>query len=245
MRVSRVYYPIEMKTQRRFKVDGKVHHYLNRVLRLSAGAEVRFFNDKGREFLCTLTDKSRQTSTFMCESEIEVLPESEPKVKLYLAVCKNDSMDFSVQKATELGVQELQPLISERSLTQSIADRRRLHWQGVAESACEQCGRAIVPRIADPIALKEIMEIEGDDKAIICCLNTRISIKDQADKILSKLSERKAMLHLMIGPEGDFSSGEIERAISLGFKPAGLGDYVLRSDTAVVAALSVIRFLCK
>ena len=245
MRVSRVYYPIEMKPQQRFEVDGKVHHYLNRVLRLNTGAAVRFFNDKGREFLCTLVEKGRQTSAFTCESEIEALPEIEPKVKLYLAVCKNDSMDFSVQKATELGVQELQPLISKRSLSQSAANRRRLHWQGVAESACEQCGRAIVPRIASPIALPEITKIEGDDKAIICCLNTRISIKDQADKILTKLFECKAMLHLMIGPEGDFSSDEIARAISLGFEPAGLGDYVLRSDTAVVAALSVIRFLRK
>ena len=245
MRVSRVYYPIEMKPQRGFEVDGKVHHYLNRVLRLNTGAAVRFFNDKGREFLCTLTDKGRHASAFVCEREIEVLPEGGPKVKLYLAVCKNDSMDFSVQKATELGVQELQPLISEHSLTRSIADRRRLHWQGVAESACEQCGRAIVPQIADSIALQEITKIEGDDKAIICCLNTQISIKEQADKILTKLSERKAVLHLMIGPEGDFSSDEIARAISLGFEPAGLGDYVLRSDTAVVAALSVIRFLCE
>ena len=243
MRVSRVYYPIEMKPQQRFEVDGKVHHYLNRVLRLNTGAAVRFFNDRGHEFLCTLVEKSRQTSVFTCESEIEVVPEIEPKVKLYLAVCKNDSMDFSVQKATELGVQELQPLISKRSLSQSAADRRRLHWQGVAESACEQCGRAIVPRIANPIALPEITKIEGDDKAIICCLNTRISIKDQADRILTKLFERKAMLHLMIGPEGDFSSDETAHAISLGFEPAGLGDYVLRSDTAVVAALSVIRFL--
>ena len=245
MRVSRVYYPIEMKPQQRFEVNGKVHHYLNRVLRLNTGAAVRFFNDKGHEFLCTLMGKGRQTSTFMCESEIEVLPEIEPKVKLYLAVCKNDSMDFSVQKATELGVQELQPLISERSLSQSAADRRRLHWQGVAESACEQCGRAIVPQIANPIALQEMTKIEGDDKAIICCLNTRISIKDQVNKMLTKSFKHKAMLHLMIGPEGDFSADEIAQAISLGFEPAGLGDYVLRSDTAVVAALSVIRFLCK
>ena len=243
MRVSRVYYPIEIKPQQGFEVDGSIHHYLSRVLRLNKGDAVRFFNNKGCEFLCTLTDKSRQTSAFMCEREIEVLPEVTPKVKLYLAVCKSDSMDFSVQKATELGVREIQPLISEHSLTKNIADKRRLHWQGVAESACEQCGRVIVPQIADPIALQEITKIEGDDKAIICCLNTQISIKEQADKILTDLLERKAMLHLMIGPEGDFSSDEIAHAISLDFEPAGLGDYVLRSDTAVVAALSVIRFL--
>ena len=243
MRVSRVYYSAEMEPQQRFEVDGKVHHYLSRVLRLKAGCEVRFFNGKGREFLCTMIESGRQRSIFACESEVDVLPEAKPEIKLYLAVCKNDSMDFSVQKATELGVQELQPLISERSLTHSTAKKRRLHWQGVAESACEQCGRAIIPRVADPIALQEITKITKDDKAIVCCFETQTSIKTQADKFLAKPSKQEARVHLMIGPEGGFSSDEIDCAISLGFELARLGNYVLRSETAVVAALSIVRLI--
>ena len=240
MRVSRVYYPSKIEPQQKFEVDGKVHHYLSRVLRLKAGCAVRFFNGKGREFLCTMMDSDRQRSIFVCQSEVDVLPEAKPKIKLYLAVCKNDSMDFSVQKATELGVQELQPLISERSLKDNTARKRQLHWQGVAESACEQCGRAIVPQVADPIALQEIAKISKDDKAIVCCVDTQIPIKIQADKLLAKSSEQETTLHLMIGPEGGLSADEVAYAISMGFEPARLGNYVLRSETAVVAALSVV-----
>ena len=243
MRVSRVYYSAEMEPQQWFEVAGKTHHYISRVLRLKAGCAVRFFNGKGREFLCTMLDSGRQRSTFVCESEVDVLPEAKPKIKLYLAVCKNDSMDFSVQKATELGVQELQPLISERSLTHNTARKRRLHWQGVAKSACEQCGSAIIPQVANPIALHEIEKIGKDDKAIVCCFETQTSIKTQADKLLAKSYEQEAMVHLMVGPEGGFSSDEVSDAMSLGFEPVRLGNSVLRSETAVVAALSFIRFL--
>ena len=142
-----------------------------------------------------------------------------------------------------LGVQELQPLISERSLTHNTARKRRLHWQGVAKSACEQCGSAIIPQVANPIALHEIEKIGKDDKAIVCCFETQTSIKTQADKLLAKSSEQEAMVHLMVGPEGGFSSDEVSDAMSLGFEPVRLGNSVLRSETAVVAALSFIRFL--
>lgn len=242
MRVSRIYYSADIAPRQVFEVDGKVHHYLSRVLRLKVGHAVRFFNGKGREFLCMMTKSNQRGSTFVCRHEVEILPEPKLKIKLYLAVCKNESMDFSVQKATELGVQELQPLITERSLTHRTAHRRRLHWQGVAKSACEQCGRAIVPKIAEPIALQEVVKIGGDDKAIVCCFDTRTSINMQAYKFLTKLSNREAMLHLMIGPEGGFSSNEVARTISLGFEAVRLGCYVLRTETAVTAVLSIVRF---
>ena len=243
MRVSRVYYSPIIEPQQRFEVDGKVHHYLSRVLRLKVGQQVRFFDGKGQEFLCTMAQCEQHRSTFICENKVDALPEPKLKVRLYLAVCKNDAMDFAVQKATELGVHELCPLICERSLAHKIADRRRSHWQGVATSACEQCGRAVIPKVAEPIALQEVAKISAPDKAIICYLSTQASIKTYADVLLSKPLKQEAMLHLMVGPEGGFSADEVAHAVSIGFESAHLGDYVLRSETAVIAALSVVRLV--
>ena len=241
MRVSRVYYSPNIEPQQSFEVDGKVHHYLSRVLHLKVGQQVRFFDGKGLEFLCTMTQCERHRSTFACEAKMDVLSEPKLKIQLYLAVCKNDAMDFAVQKATELGVSELRPLICERSLAHKIADSRRSHWQGVATSACEQCGRAIIPKVAKPIALQEVAEIHAPDKAIICSFETQTSIKECFDKLMSEPFEQEAIFHLMIGPEGGFSTDEVAHAVSIGFEIAHLGDYALRCETAAIAALSVLR----
>ena len=246
MRVPRVYYAVDIEPQQIFKVDGSLHHYLSRVLRLKAGNELRVFNGKGAEFLCTIIENKRHTSTLLCSSKVETLAEPSMAIKLYLAVCKNDAMDFSLQKATELGIQELQPLITEYSLTANIATRRRLHWQGVATSACEQCGRTIIPIIKEPIAWTEIAKINKDDKAIICTVDAEVPIHVYIDEFLAQpLSQRlnqRAVFHLMIGPEGGFSNADIAQATALGFKPAHLGNYVLRTETAVAAALGAARF---
>lgn len=241
MRVSRIYYPTDIEPRQIFEVDGKAHHYLNRVLRLKVGHEVRFFNGKGQEFLCAMMKSDVHRSTFICRSEVDTLPEPKPRIKLYLAVCKNEGMDFSVQKATELGIRILQPLITEHSLTHKIAAKRRLHWQGVAQSACEQCGRAVIPEVAEPVALQEMVAVPEDDGAIICCIDAKTPIKTYINEFLTKPSDNVATLHLMIGPEGGFAADEVEHAIAIGFEPVCLGDYVLRSETAVVAALSIVR----
>lgn len=243
MRVSRVYCPIQIEPLREFELGGKIHHYLSRVLRLKTGHAVHFFNGKGLEFLCTLTQSKQHSSTFICQREVDVLSEPESGIKLYLAVCKNESMDFAVQKATELGIQELQPLISERSVSYTVATKRLSHWQGIVTSACEQCGRVFIPRITKPITMQEVVAIGGGDKAIVCSLSARTSIKTRTDKLLPPLIKQKAMLHLMIGPEGGFNTDEINHVISIGFEPTRLGNYILRSETAVVAALSIVRLV--
>jgi len=241
MRVSRIYHSAALAPQQKFAVGGTTHHYLSRVLRLKVGQTVRFFNGVGREFLCEMIHCDAQQSTFICQQELAALPEPKPKIKLYLAVCKNEGMDFAVQKATELGTHELQPLISERSLAHAIADKRRAHWQGIARSACEQCGRAVVPKIAAAITLSEVVAISGDDRGIVFDSSAQTAARILADEILAELCAADATLHLMIGPEGGFSIEESARAVALGFAAAHLGDYTLRSETAVVAALSVMR----
>ena len=244
MRVSRVYYPVDIKRQQLFEVSGKTHHYLSRVLRLHKGHEVRLFNGSGQEFLCTVVKSNQRITTLICRDNVKTLSEPDLKIKLYLAVCKNESMDFSVQKATELNIQELQPLISKRSLTRRIAAKRSSHWHGVAASACEQCGRAIIPRIKEPIALTEVTQISKDDKAIICCFNIPTPIKTYRDALLAKPFNQQTIFHLMIGPEGGFDSNEIADAMLAGFEPARLGDYVLRTETAVTVALGITRNFC-
>ena len=242
MRVSRIYYAVDIEPQQTFAVDGRVHHYLSRVLRLKQGHELRVFNGKGVEFLCTIIKSNQHVTTLLCREAVETLAEPIMTIKLYLAVSKNEAMDFSVQKATELGIQELQPLITEHSVTYKIAEQRQLHWQGVAISACEQCGRTTIPVIKTPIRLAEITKIKKHDKAIICTLDAKTPIKTHIADFLTEATNSDSALHLMIGSEGGFSADDVAQAISLGFKPVHLGDYVLRSETAVTVALGIARF---
>lgn len=233
MRVSRVYCQQVFTPQQTFEVDGSLHHYLVNVLRLKVGHTVHFFDGHGREFECTMTESNRHASQFICNVELNALAELNLVIHLYLAVCKNESMDFSLQKATELGVRSIHPMISERSLPLSTAIQRMPHWQGVIRSACEQCGRAVLAEMTTPIELSAVPTVAPSGKAVLFCLNAETSLATVFSEPLVE-----PVISLMIGPEGGFSHSEVAQIGALGFETANLGERILRSETAVVSALS-------
>lgn len=144
-------------------------------------------------------------------------------------------MDWAIQKATELGVAELTPIVSERCevrLKDERADKRLAHWRQIAISACEQCGRSVVPIIHAPVALQDWLTLDADLKLVLHPL---------ADPIASH--QRPDSLAFLIGPEGGLSDSEIDQARNAEFLPARLGPRVLRTETAPVVALSVAQQL--
>ncbi|MNI53319.1 Ribosomal RNA small subunit methyltransferase E [compost metagenome] len=145
-------------------------------------------------------------------------------------------MDWAIQKATELGANEITPIVSERCevrLKDERADKRLAHWRQVAISACEQCGRSTLPIIHPPVTLADW--IKGSDADL------KLVLHPVAEPLTSH--EKPARLAFLIGPEGGLSDAEVEQAKGAGFQAARLGPRVLRTETAPVVALSVAQQL--
>jgi 16S rRNA (uracil1498-N3)-methyltransferase len=211
------------------------------VLRMQPGGSINLFNGLGDlegEYSATIQSMGRSDVTVLvCDFKPTQL-EAPQQVHLAVGMPANERMDWLVEKATELGVASIQPLMTERSvlrLTGERADKKRLHWQGIAVAACEQCGRNRVPLIHEPETLNDWLKIRdasGDVRLLL-------SLQADAQPLLIAVGAKQAMTFLS-GPEGGLSSAEESLAFAKGFAPVTLGPRVLRSETAPLACLSLV-----
>lgn len=214
-------------------------HHASRVLRLRAGDEAILFNGDGSDYLVELLRVGKEGVTAKIKSWHTVERESPLKVTLAQAISSGDRMDFTLQKAVELGVGGVQPLAAERSvvkLSGERAERRREHWQNVVISACEQSGRAHVPEVAPPMPMLQWLGAMPD-------FALKLMLSPTAAHTLHDLPAPDGDICLLIGCEGGFAPGETLAAESVGFTPVRLGPRVLRTETAALTALSAIQTL--
>jgi len=236
MRRSRVYTPQHLVLSGSLELEGPASHYLLRVLRLSAGDPVTLFNGNGRDYLGEICQVKRQCATVMISgSEI---PENESPLKITLvqAISRGERMDYSLQKATELGVFCVQPVTSSRvevRLDEKRQAKRQAHWQGVVVSACEQSGRAVVPEVRTPLSLHEWLSSSDGPP--------RLVLDPAAATRLSGLVLNGDAISILVGPEGGFSTQELEDIRATGIRAVSLGPRVLRTETAGPAAISVLQ----
>ncbi|MCO6056366.1 16S rRNA (uracil(1498)-N(3))-methyltransferase [Pseudomonas sp. MOB-449] len=211
-------------------------HYIGRVLRLAAGDAVQLFDGSGQEYLGELVEVGKKAVRVELREAIAGQPESPLRVHLGQGLSRGERMDWAIQKATELGVAEISPIVSERCevrLKDERADKRLAHWRQVAISACEQCGRSVLPVIHSPVTLADWQrQVEADLKLVL---------HPVAEPLASHA--RPGTLAFLIGPEGGLSEAEVEAAKAAGFHAARLGPRVLRTETAPVVALSVAQQL--
>lgn len=211
-------------------------HYLSRVLRLTVGAAVQLFDGSGQEYIGELTSVTKKAVQVDLRECLDGLPESSLRIHLGQGLSRGERMDWAIQKATELGVAEITPLFTERCevrLNDERMQKRLEHWQQIAISACEQCGRSKVPVIHAPQSLKDWQaSIEADLKLLL-------------HPVAQPLTEHAtpSTLAFLIGPEGGLTEKEVAQASAHGFQPARLGPRVLRTETAPVVALSVAQQL--
>ncbi len=219
------------------ELDGDPAHYLGRVLRLRPGDQVQAFNGSGEEWPGEVITVSKRSLTLQLQPAFAGQAESPLTVHLGQAMSRGERMDWAIQKAVELGVNVITPLFTERcevKLQGERADKRQAHWQQVAISACEQCGRSQVPLVNPPQALDNWLgQLDADLKLVL---------HHRTEQPLASLA-KPASLGLLIGPEGGLSSEEISRAEASGFNPVRLGPRVLRTETAPVVALSLAQQL--
>jgi len=213
-----------------------------RVLRLPPGAPIVLFNGDGRDFDCEITHMSRSDVQVRVGESQAVERELAVRVTLAVGMPANERMDWLVEKATELGVSRIQPLMCERSvlrLSNDRAIRKVEHWQAVSASACEQCGRAVLPRILPVLEFSEWVVSMRARSAPGFVLSLREPSKPFAQALPLSVKPEGDLLFLS-GPEGGLAPAEDEAARTIGLQGVSLGPRVLRAETAPVAALAAI-----
>ena len=240
--LTRMYFPGELQPGRACALAPSQAHHALRVLRLKRGDPVTLFNGDGAEYASVVVEANRDRVALDVTARESRDREAPFAVTLAQVVSSGERMDYTIQKAVELGVAAIQPLEARRSVVRLSAERavRRVqHWQGVAIAACEQCGRNRVPSVL-PLA-----QFDG-------FLATRGSVKDEEQRVLlspraplrlSELDPPRGSLVMLSGPEGGFTPDEARAAETAGFLPVRLGPRVLRTETAAVAALAAMQAL--
>jgi 16S rRNA (uracil1498-N3)-methyltransferase len=215
-------------------------HHATRVLRLGVGDALLLFDGSGGEYEAALTQAGRGGVRARAGRFLPGGPESPLRVTLVQGVSSGDRMDFTVRKAVELGVDRIIPVFTSRSVVKlggDRMDRRRSHWQAIAVSACEQCGRNTVPAVEEPAAFEHWLSTSPPDDGL------RLLLAVGGQLRLRDLPAPGAAITLLAGPEGGFAQRESEAAASRGFVPIRLGPRVLRTETAALAALSAMQAL--
>ncbi len=234
MRLSRFYTDHALVPDTDVVLDGDQAHYLGKVLRVKPGQHCLLFNGADGEFLAEVTDVSKRDVRLRLLERRESTPDSSLAVHLGLGLSRGERMDYAIQKATELGVTEITPLFTEFSevkLSNERADKRAAHWQKVAVSASEQCGRSSVPVIHSPMPLTEWVAAVPAGQGFLLDHTGSPGFSGAAPDAVC----------LLVGPEGGTSDTEKSLAIAAGFTTVKLGPRVLRTETAPVVALTALQ----
>jgi 16S rRNA (uracil1498-N3)-methyltransferase len=258
--MPRIYLPGVVPVCNQIKITGEKAHYLTTVLRCNKGDELGVFDAEGNCFRTVImkADKKEVTAVvlekFLCDLE------SPLHIVLLQGLLKGEKMDLVIQKATELGVKEIIPVITDRS--QIRETKKIVRWRKVAEEASKQSGRSVIPLIHEAVEFKKIFSPQTyADYPPLAVLPKRggfifyeeqgmklseaIKIINQSDKSSIPLSKKggEGRVMVTIGPEGGFTGEEVSLAEKKGFYVVSLGKRILRAETAAISAVTLVQFL--
>ena len=237
MRLTRVYVDAPLEPGARITLERSAASHVTRVLRLRSGEALTLFNGRGGEHAGSIDKSHGGEVTVLIGEHHAVERESPFPITLAQGISRGQRMDLVVQKATELGVSRLVPVLTERSVVRLDAqqsDRKSNHWRAIAISACEQCGRNRLPEVALPAQLRELLREPAGDRA-------RLLLSPDAALRVEDVPRRQSGVLVLIGPEGGLSEEEQGQAQAAGFTAVNLGPRVLRTETAAIAALTLLQ----
>jgi 16S rRNA (uracil1498-N3)-methyltransferase len=238
MRIPRIYQAVELIPGQTVELDSRATHHIVNVLRLKQEAPLILFNGQGGDYEASLTLLNRRNAAAHIINLIPRDTESPLQIHLGQAISRGEKMDFTIQKAVELGVTYITPILGDRCewvTEETRIQKRILHWQSVAISASEQCGRNKIVTIPPPLPLDKWFELAHTGH--------RLVLHHRAQQSLATLSPPvNNLISLMIGPEGGWSESEIEQAENRGFISIQLGPRILRTETAALAALTALQY---
>jgi 16S rRNA (uracil1498-N3)-methyltransferase len=238
--MPRVYIPPEMITGDAIPLKRREARYILTVLRLGPGDEVTVFDGEGREYRTELSEDYDAGMYLAIQEELSPQRESPLRIMLGQALLKGDRMKFVIQKTTELGVDRIIPLLTSRSVPVVEGEReslKRERWRRIAQESAKQSGRTVVPEVEAIHELGDFLA-QGEGAKVMLWEEEPTPLREVAKTI-----DPHAGITLLIGPEGGFSEAEVSAAQDQGFLVAGLGQRVLRAETATLSVLTIIQHL--
>ncbi|MDP3294460.1 MAG: 16S rRNA (uracil(1498)-N(3))-methyltransferase [Nevskia sp.] len=235
--MTRIHIPVPLTVGTSLDLPDDAARHVAQVLRMKVGEPLTLFNGDGGEYAATITATGRRDVSVSVDRFDPVDRESRLAITLAQCVSKGERMDYTVQKAVELGVTRILPLLSERSVVKLDAerwDKKLEHWRGIATSACEQSGRTRLPEVAAVQKLDAWLASSDQALRLVLAPTESVSLRSLAGA---------TNIALLIGPEGGLSDHEIAAARRAGCIGIGLGPRVLRTETAGVAALAALQLL--
>lgn len=237
MRQPRIYVDLPLEVGATLTLAPDASHYLAQVLRLKTGDYLRPFNSIDGEFLATIETPNRKKTVISITDLSRQIKAPVFSVNLGLGLSRGDRMDFAIQKSTEMGVSSLTPLYTEfsevRFKQSDRIEKKMAHWRNIAISASEQSGRLSVPIIHSPRPIHQWLEASES--------RLRVILNPESENTFSTLSPA-GTCDLLIGPEGGFSESEVSSATAARFEKISLGERILRTETAPIAALAILQF---
>lgn len=237
MRIPRIYIDQDLATAESVLLNENASHYLSKVLRMQEGRELIVFNGQGGEYFAQIKELGKKQVSIQINQFNQGNRQSTLDLHLAIGISRGERMDWVLQKATELGVTQIIPLITERTEIKMKAekqDKKMQHWQQIIVSACEQCQRNLLPLLQEPQSIDEWLKTVSTDY--------RFVLHHRNDQSLSKSSTPKSVT-ILIGPEGGLSEEEITLAENEKFQSLRLGPRILRTETAPIAAISLVQYL--
>ena len=234
---SRIYTEQALEPEQTLELDASASAHLIKVLRHNVGDPVILFNGDGFNYHAQIA-KSAKRAQLLVESKTSGLAKSPLEITLVQGISRGDRMDFSIQKSVELGVACIQPVFSEKSKVRLDATRlnkKMQHWEAVAISACEQCGRSDLPKLLPAVSLSELLRQPVIQPSLVLAFGGHPDLANAAQPIDGKLS-------ILIGPESGLSENEVSQAITSGWTACQLGPRILRTETATITALAVLQY---
>ncbi len=233
----RIYCPETLRADGPVTLTGDQHRHLAHVLRLKAGAPVTLFDGTGGEYAAVIEVINRSSSTLQTGEFRDVSKESALRIRLVQGIGRGERTDYAIQKAVELGVSSIVPVLTRRGVVRLNAERARKrlsHWQGIVIHACQQCGRNQLPELCPVISLDEWLgDYEGGALDLI--------LDPDGATTVGKLEHPGGLISLVVGPEGGLDSEEYKAAYAAGFIGVTLGPRTLRTETAAVAGLTAVQ----
>jgi len=240
MRISRLYLDTLLTANQNITIKGEPLNYLANVLRLKAGATLSLFNGQGGEFTATIIELSKREATLSLGDFQNNDNESSLEINLIQGISRGERMDFTLQKATELGVNRIIPIFTERctvNLKGERLEKRLKHWQGTVRSACEQCGRNSLPTIEPAQDFNSLIPTSYPQDE-----HHYLLLDPESNHSLTSILQPSSVT-LLIGPEGGFSERERELAYANHYQGIQIGPRILRTETAAITAISAAQVL--
>lgn len=238
MRLTRVHVPGLLTAGSRQTIEGDAANHITRVLRLTPGDPLTVFDGRGGEHAARI-EGFRKGAVIVEVGERSATDRESPlPLTLAQGVSRGERMDWVVQKATELGVTRIVPVLTERTVVRleaKQAERRLSRWQGIAVAACEQSGRNRIPEISAPLALHDYFRHDHEVTA------TRLLLSPSGTVRIGDLKRPDDGVIVLIGPEGGLAESEQRAALEAGFAAVRMGPRVLRTETAAIAALALLQ----